>query len=89
MRLDASCLDSRLAPKDIAREMHYKRKLAPSEIAKVLGRDKSTVTRLLFHSKPKPAMKVGKPKKLTTAQVRQSRRRCAPFLIEDGPVGRI
>ena len=79
MRLDASCIASRLAPKDIAREMHYKRKLAPSEIAKVLGRDKSSITRLLFQSKPKRVMKVGHPKKLTAAQVRQSRRRCAPF----------
>ena len=52
---------------DIAREMHYKRKMAPSEIATALGRDKSSITRLLCRSNK--AMKTGRPKKLTDKQV--------------------
>lgn len=53
--------------KKIIFEMHRKRKMSPAEIAKSLGRNKSTITRLLYR---KPSMRrVGRPALLTKTQV--------------------
>ena len=55
------------AEKGLAREMHFQRKMLPSEVAKTLGRDLSAVCRLLSQKRvPKPQ---GRPKRLDKEQV--------------------
>ena len=59
----------RMSPdeKRIAREMHFDRKMRPMDIATALGRDLSSVCRLLAQKKaPKP---IGRPKARTDSQI--------------------
>jgi len=59
----------RMSPdeKRIAREMHFDRKMRPTDIAAALGRDLSSVCRLLAQKKaPQP---IGRPKALTDSQI--------------------
>jgi len=50
--------------------MFAKRKMTPAAIAKALGRNKSSITRLLFRKKKRSL--VGRPKALTEKQVGSS-----------------
>ena len=59
----------RMSPdeKRIVREMHFGRKMRPTDIATALGRDMSSVCRLLAQTKaPKP---IGRPKAFTDSQI--------------------